>query len=337
VGADSTTAMPPPDVGGQAAAARRDSVEVFRVNGGTQGMRSTIRWVLSPDKRAIVVVEDAVSVEADPLPDGLLYASEATGAVVQLDSVWDVAPSPDWTRLAFGRAYVLNARERDTMPIEEWRRLEAQLPEDVADRDPRRLRRALEAHAFPVSGMALMLGLGLTQVIWVDSLGPGRVAALTGPTHSLHGWRVRWTPSGDTLGAGAAPRMTQDDAPPARWVLVRPRRWARYTDSLGVTSDSAHFARAGWIAGPTIELASPVDLTARRALAIDGGAVESRDGSIRVTRRGPTGRSETHLVGPGLALAATAGGQFIAALVPRVDAKEHEMRAHPVVYHISRR
>jgi hypothetical protein len=298
-------------------------------------MRSTVRWVLSADRRAIVVVEDPVSVEAEALPDGFLYASEATGTVVQLDDVWDVAPSPDWTRLAFGRAFVLRAGERDTVPPEEWRRLEAWLPEDVAERDTGMLRRRLEAHTFPASGMSLMVGLGLTQVIWVDSLGPGRMPAPTGATHSLHGWRVRWTPAGDTVGAGAAPRMVQDDAPPARWILVRPRRWAVYADTLGATTDSSRFARVAWIAGPTIELASPVDLSARRELSIDGGTVESRDGSIRVTRRGPDGRDETHLVGPGLALAATASGRFIAALVPRAGAKEHAMGAYPVVYQIS--
>jgi hypothetical protein len=269
------------------------------------------------------------------LPNGFLYAHETTSGIVQLDSVWDVSPSPNWTRLAFGRAYVLNARERDTMPPEEWRRIEGKLPEDVAERDFSTLRRRLESHAFPASGMALMLGLGLTQVIWVDSLGPGRVPAPMGPTHSLHGWRVRWTPTGDTLGVGASPRMIQDDAAPARWVLVRPRRWARYTDTLGVTTDSTRFAPVAWIAGPTIELASPVDLTARREVAIEGGIVESRDGSIRLTKRGPTGRPEVHLVGRGLALAATASGRFIAALVPRTGAKVGEMAAYPVVYHVS--
>lgn len=332
---DSGSAAHPDGAG--AAAIPAASVETLLVNRGTQGLRSTIRWVLSPDKRAMVVVEDAVSIEADPLPDGFLYASEATGAVVQLDSVWDVAPAPDWTRLAFGRAYVLHARERDTMPAEEWRRIEAQLPEDVVDRDAPRLRRALEAHAFPVSGMTLMLGLGVTQVIWLDSLGPGRVRSPGGPTHTLHGWRVRWTPTGDTLGAGAAPRMVQDDAAPGHWVLVRPRRWATYSDTLGVTADSSRFAPVGWIAGPTIELASPVDLTQRRELTIDGGRVESRDGVIRVTKRGATGVPEVRVVGPGLMLTATASGRFIAALVPRPEAKEHGMRAYPVVYHISSR
>jgi hypothetical protein len=331
VGGDSTTTEAADSSTGSA------KVETLLVNRGTQGMRSSIRWVLSPDRRAIVVVEDPVSVEAEALPDGFLYASEATGAVVQLDNVWDVAPSPDWTRLAFGRAFVLRAGEGDTVPPEEWRRLEAQLPEDVAERDTRTLRRRLEAHTFQASGMSLMLGLGLTQVIRVDNLAGGRVPAPAGPTHSLHGWRVRWTPTGDTLGAGAAPRMVQDDAPPARWVLVRPRQWAVYTDTLGATTDSSRFTHVGWIAGPTMELASPVDLSARRELAIDGGTVESRDGSIRLTTRGPAGRPGVYVVGPGLVLAATASGRFIVALVPRAGAKEHEMRAYPVVYHISSR
>jgi hypothetical protein len=309
-------------------------VETLAVNRGTQGMRSTIRWCLSPDRRSIVVVEDPVSVEADALPDGFLYASEATGAIVQLDSVWDVAPSPDWTRLAYGRAYVLRAGERDTVPAEEWQRLEGQLPEDVAARDTRTLRRRLEAHAFPASGMSAMLGLGLTQVIWVDKLGRGRVAAPTGPTHSLNGWRVRWTPSGDTLAIGAAPRMVQDDAPPTRWVLVRPRLWALYTDTLGGATDSTGFARVPWSVGPTIELASPVELSGRREISIDDGTVESRDGSIYVTKRGTSDRREERLVGPGLALAATASGRFIAALVQRRGRNEHEMGAYPVVYHL---
>jgi hypothetical protein len=297
-------------------------------------MRATVRWLLSPDRRSIVVVEDAVSVEAEALPDGFLYASERTGDVVQIDNVWDVAPSPDWTRLAFGRAYVLRAGERDTVPPEEWQRLEAQLPEDVGERDTGTLRRKLKAHAFPASGMSLMLGLGLTQVIWVDSLRHGHTPASVGPTHSLHGWRVRWTPSGDTLGVGAAPRMVQDDAPPTRWVLVRPRLWALYTDTLGGTTDSSRFARVGWTEGPTIELASPVDFSRSREVAIDGGTIDARDGSIRVTARGPNGRPSVRIVGPGMPLAATATGRFIVALVPRADAKEHEMRAQPVVYHI---
>jgi hypothetical protein len=307
---------------------------MWPVNNGTQGMRATIRWALAPDRRSIVVVEDAVSVEAEALPDGFLYASERTGGVVQIDNVWDVAPSPDWSRLAFGRAYILRAGERDTMPPEEWRRLEGRLPEDVAGRDAATLRRRLEAHAFPASGMSLMLGLGIAQVMWVDGLAAGRAAAPSAPTHSLHGWRVRWTSSGDTLAVGASPRLVQDDASPARWVLVRPRRAANYSDTLGTTTDSSRFAKVRWVDGPTMELGSPVDVPPGRDLAIDGGRVEARDGQIVVTTRAASRQMETRVAGPGIPLAATAGGRFIVALVPRADAKESEMRARPVVYHV---
>jgi hypothetical protein len=294
-------------------------------------MRATVRWMLSPDRRDILVVEDPVSVEAEALPDGFLYASERTGEVLQLDHVWDVAPSPDWTRLAFGRAYLLRAGERDSMPPEEWRRLEGAMPEDVGARDSRTLRRQLQAHAFPASGMSLMLGLGLAQVAWVDTL---RSRHHLGSTHSFHGWRVRWTPSGDTLAVGAEPRAVQDDAAPSRWVLVRPRMWAIYTDTLGGTSDSSGFARVVWTEGPTMELASPVDLSSSRELAIDGGSVDARNGSIRVTTRGTDGRPAVRVVGPGVPLAATRSGRFVVALVPRADAKGHEMRARPVVYQV---
>jgi hypothetical protein len=179
--------------------------------------------------------------------------------------------------------------------------------------------------------MALMLGVGLAQVAWVDTL---RSRHHLGSTHSLHGWRVRWTPSGDTLAVGAEPQAVQDDAAPSRWVLVRPRMWAIHTDTLGGTSDSSGFARVVWTEGPTIELASPVDLSGRREIAVDGGTVNVRDGIIRLITRGPDGRPTVRDVGPGLPLAATATGRFIAALVPRTDAKEHEMRAYPVVYHL---
>lgn len=317
---------------GRSATAQAAGVDVWPVNRGTQGMRATVRWMLSPDRRDILVVEDAVSVEAEALPDGFLYASERTGEVLQLDNVWDVAPSPDWTRLAFGRAYVLRAGERDSMPPEEWRRLEGAMPEDVGARDSRTLRRQLEAHAFPASGMSLMLGLGLAQVAWVDTL---RSRHHLGSTHSLHGWRVRWTPSGDTLAVGAEPRAVQDDAAPSRWVLLRPRMWAIYTDTLGGTSDSSGFARVVWSEGPTMELASPVDLSGRHEIAVDGGTVSVRDGMIRLITRGQDARPNVRVVGPGIPLAATATGRFIAALVARTSGKEHEMRAYPVVYHIS--
>jgi hypothetical protein len=311
-------------------------VEVWPVNPGGIGLRVTARWVLSPDRRALLVVHDPVSVEADPIPDGFLYANEATGAVLQIGSVWDVAPSPDWSQLAYGRAYVLNARERDTMPEAEWRRVEGQLPADILERRPGGLRRELQARVFPASSMARMDGLGLTQVLRLDGLGAARPARPTGRTHSLYGWRVRWTPNGDTLGVGTAPRMTYDDGLPVHWVLVSARAGASYRDSLGITTDSSRFARVPWVEGPTMELADSVDLSGLPPLTIDGGSIEARDGSIRVTRRARDGRREVQVVGPGAPLVATANGRFVAALIPRPQPRERPtgMPAELVVYHI---
>jgi hypothetical protein len=182
--------------------------------------------------------------------------------------------------------------------------------------------------------MTLMLGLGLTQVIFLDRLGPGRAAAPTGPTHSLYGWRVRWTPSGDTLGVGTAPRTTYDDAPAARWVLVRPRLWASYRDSLGAASDSSRFAPVPWVEGPTMEIGTPVVVEGRRVLTIDGGTVEVRNGQIVLEARGRDGRTNVRVVGPGRPLVATAGGRFVAALVDRPAGERHEARVQLVVYHV---
>jgi hypothetical protein len=330
--ADSTAVSPAS--GGRTASSQVAGVEAIPVNRGTHGMRATVRWVLSPDRRSIVVVEDPVSVEADALPDGFLYGSEATGAIVQMDSVWDVAPSPDWTRIAYGRAFVARAGEGDTVPETEWVRLEARLPEDVAMRDSRSLRRVLQAHAFPASGMVAMLGLGLAQVIWLDKLGAGRNPTATGPTHSLNGWRVRWTRGGDTLAVGAAPRAVQDDAPPTRWTLVRPRLWAVFSDTLGGTTDSSSFAPVGWVVGPTMVLGTRPDRTAGRPIAIDRGTIEWRDGTIRITRRGVDGRQHARVVGPGFPLAATASGRFIVAIVPHVGGPPSGMQAQTIVYHV---
>jgi hypothetical protein len=145
---------------------------------------------------------------------------------------------------------------------------------------------------------------------------------------------VRWTMRGDTLAVGVAPRAVQDDAPPGRWVLVRPRRWALYTDTLGATTDSTRFARTPWVEGPSMEIGSPIDLSSARTLSIEGGTVDAQGGSIRLSRRNADASTDVRVVGPGMPLAATANGRFILALVTRANAREHEMRAQAVMYHI---
>ncbi len=110
---------------GGAAVAIRDSgtvapqgIEgVTRVNYESPGMFTRLRWITSPERDAILVMEDAASVENDPAPNGFVFASEPLRTMLQMDSVWDAAPAPDWQRVGFGRAYgggarLLRARDR---------------------------------------------------------------------------------------------------------------------------------------------------------------------------------------------------------------------------------
>jgi hypothetical protein len=67
----------------------------FEVNRATRGMTSRVRWILAPDSSALVVMDDPAAVENDAIPNGLLFATERTGRVFRMDSVWSAAPSPD--------------------------------------------------------------------------------------------------------------------------------------------------------------------------------------------------------------------------------------------------
>lgn len=303
---------------------------VHRVNTGPHGMAATTRWLLSPDQRSIIVVEDAVGVEAEPVPDGFLFASEHTGAVVQVNGVWDVAPAPDWKRLAYGRAFVFRSGEADSIPRAEWQRFLAWLPEDVAEPTTAAMLRRAEAYTFPVSGMSYAKAISLTQVLDVARLTAGKLAVVAAPAVRLEGWRVRWTPGGDTLAIGAAPPMVQDDADASRWTYVRTRNPRSYHDSIGLAPPARRFAAPPWITGPTIDVSIPVDMDAERHVPALGATVRSARGRIQVERRGATME-----VGPGAALAATRDGRFIAALRPRRGAGEFDHKYELVVYELA--
>src|SRR5688500_16213194 len=95
-------------------------VTVTPVNKCTNGMRVRICWLVSPDNKAVLVVANPVSVEADALPNAVFFGDEARGFQVQMDSVWDVAVSPDWKWFGFGRAYtVLHGEEPATNDMPE--------------------------------------------------------------------------------------------------------------------------------------------------------------------------------------------------------------------------
>lgn len=308
----------------------RDTTPVVHVvNTGTHGMAATVRWLLSSDQRAILVVEDAVGVEAEPVPDGFLYGSEATGAVVQVSGVWDVAPSPDWSRIAFGRAFVFRSGEADSIPTAEWQRFFAWLSRDLAAPATAALRRRARDYVFPVSGMSYAKGFGVMHVLDVASLPTGRMAAVEAPAVWLEGWRARWTRAGDTLAVGAAPATVQDDADPTRWALVRTRPVRSWRDSAGVAADDRRFPELPWVVGPTIDVSIPIDMNATRHVPTLGATVSSSRGRVRVERGGATAD-----VGPGVALAATRGGRFIAALRPRASAREFDHKVELVVYEL---
>src|SRR5687767_12289420 len=96
------------------------AVSATSVNQGTYGLRSRIRWILSPDSSAILVMVDPVSIENDPLPNAFFFGSETRNFQTRMDNVWDVAPAPDWQSLAFSRAYVVRSPNDDSIPAADW-------------------------------------------------------------------------------------------------------------------------------------------------------------------------------------------------------------------------
>ncbi len=117
-------------------------VNATEVNQGTYGMRSRIRWILSPDSSAIVVMVDPVSIENDPLPNAFFFGSETRNFQTRMDNVWDVAPAPDWQSLAFSRAHIVRAAGDDSIPAAEWIALARTTGMDTATVIRARFRRA---------------------------------------------------------------------------------------------------------------------------------------------------------------------------------------------------
>ena len=275
-------------------------VTALRVNAGQHGMAAVVRWLRSPDGSALLVVEDWSSTENEPFYDGFLLASEATGSTVQVDSVWDVAPSPDWRRVAYGEAIRILVGESDRIPEDSIAAVAGRLGVSVDE---------ARAAQFPASGM--VAAAGYSRLSTAD--------LATGATRTLPvlaGWRVRWSDDGSRILAGRGPALADDDAPATGWIAVDPA-----TGAPAGGADSAAAAPA-WITGPTLDVSVTPD-TGRVELPVEGGRIESSGGTIRLGGRE---------IGPGYALAATHRGCYVAALVRDAGAGEYDPKFRLVVY-----
>jgi hypothetical protein len=304
-------------------AQRRPTVQLHPVNRGTHGMRASLRWSFGEDRRAIVAVEDPVSVEGDALPNGFVLADERWPTVVQRDSVWDVAPSPDWRRVAFGRAFIIPVGGRDAAGIGQWFAVARRTNLDVE---------SVRRGAFPVSGMSDMRGFAqpVVEPLGPDSTGGSLLQRqVRTPVPLAGGWRVRWSQDGRTLAVGLPPRQAvRDDAPASSWLAVDARSFV----VLGELQDYVALASPTWVEGPTLELESVPDSAPRR-LEIAGGTAESADGWI--VARGTATRGQRRVVGPGALLAVTRDGHFLLAVAPAAAVQQGEPRSRAVLYQLS--
>ena len=287
------------------------------VNNGPHGMTATVRWAFSSDRKAVIVTEDPTAVEAEPVPDGFVFASEELGSVIQRDAVWDVAPSPDWRKVAIGLAFVLQGRERDRIPAAEWASLARQTGLS-AD--------SIRKGAFVASGMSLAYGLAQPAVydlaVAPDSSGARRpvVLAMAG------GWRVGWSSAGDALLVGMNPARAGDEESAPSFVAVDLR-------GRPIAGDVPSPAVVPWTTGPTLDSSVPVDFSEEHSISAGVRTIESSAGWVRVRDRGRPSATAT-IVGPGTALVATASGRYVVALVPNDSKKSGDHPARLVVYDV---
>jgi hypothetical protein len=304
-------------------------VTVTPVNRGTHGMAERVLWVFSPDKKSVLVVADPGGVENEPVPNGFFFGDEARGFQTQMDSVWDVAPSPDWKSLGFGRAYgVVGGAGTGT-----------DLLTDVARRtsiDTATLR----AGSFASSGMSMSRAVAQPGVIRIPN-NPRQSAAADSAAPKLfpiaRGWRVRWTTDGTTLALGNSPARASDNEPSQTWAALDPTTGQLH----GTLPASARLADVKMTEGPTLDRSLPIDMTQSPPIQIQRGSqtftIQSERGVITLveTTPGTANKPAPRVVGAGIALAATVGGRYIIALAPRGRADPNGLAIEPVVYTVT--
>lgn len=302
-------------------------VTVTPVNKGTHGMRERISWLFSPDRKAVLVVADPVSVEADALPNAFFFGDETRGFQVQMDSVWDVAVSPDWKWIGFGRAYTVLHGEEPVINA---------MPEIA--RRTRIDTATLRASWFPTSGMITHYSVAQPGVIRIPD-DPRAASAGESAMPRLfpiaRGWRVRWTADNTILALGNNPSGVGDDEMSKSWAALDPTTGAMHTSLPG----NAKLSEPSFTRGPALELSVPIDMTSRPPIKVerDGKAytIQTQRGVITLVETTGGVTAAPKVIGAGVALAATAGGKYVIALAPRQSTKPGEMAVEPVVYTVT--
>jgi len=311
-----------------AAARTNPVVTSTRVNQGTYGMASRVKWILSPDSSGLIAMVDPAGVENEAIPNGFFYGSESRNFQARMDSVWDVAPSPDWGTIAFSRAYVLNPRELDSIPPAMWQEVARRTGMDTA---------TVRTGSFASSGMSMARAIAQPGTISVpaDTRATGASDDAAPRMYPIAlGWRLRWTPDGTTIALGNSPARVQDDEPSETWASLDPKTGAFH----GTLPANARLVLPRWTDGPVLDISTPVDMQAARPIRVTSGnrsfVIESSRGVItaRETTPGVDSTSRTFTIGSGKALVATKGGRYILALAPRATAVAHEVPVEAVVY-----
>ncbi len=300
-------------------------VSSVRVNQGTYGMASHVRWAVSPDSSSILAVVDPAGVENEAVPNGFFYGSESSNFQARMDSVWDVAPSPDWKTIAFSRAYVLNPGGADSIPPEMWQVVARRTGMDTA---------TVRTGSFASSGMSMARAIAQPGTISVpsDARAAGANESAVPKMYPLAlGWRVRWTADGSAIALGNSPARVQDDEPSATWASLEPKSGAFHS----TLPEGAKLASINWVTGPVLDISVPIDMAGAPALTVVNGtrsfAIESSHGVI-TAKEGSDSTERVYTIGSGKVLAATKGGRYILALAPRDNAVAGEIPVEAVVY-----
>src|SRR6266540_3060529 len=306
-------------------------VTAIPVNRGATGVSERVSWVFSNDRKAVLVIADAVGVEADPLPNGFFFGDEASGFQTQMDGVWDVAVAPDWKAIAFSKAYVV-ADGTGQFDPGTLTNISRQTSIDTA---------TIRTSSFPISGMSEARAIaqpGIIRIAANQRTAGAADSAVPKMFPVARGWRVRWTADGALIALGSPPARAYDAEPSESWAALDPATGTLH----GSLPGDARIVEPVMTSGPVLHGGATPDLLSAPQIKVMRGReaffIVSDRGVITIASPEAGGYSRSvsaHVVGPGIALAATAGGGYIIAVAPRSKVAAGESPVELVVYRVS--